>query len=387
MRKLPFRRAVAILAPALSLVLLACSKPLPTEEPVRAVRLMTVQIGEMASEAEFAGEVRARVESRLGFRVGGKLLRRQAEVGRRVKAGDLLAQLDPQDLELATDSVRAQLVSAITNRDLAAAEYQRSKTLKAQNFISAVELDRRQAALDSANAQVRQAQAQLGAQTNQAGYANLVASAAGVVTSVDAEPGQVVALGASVVRMALDGPLDVVFAVPEGRIGSIALGSAAEVRSWSDGSRLPAVVREKAALADPVTRTFMVKLALDPKARLPLGSTVTIVPQALSQKGRPVIKLPTSALKQDSSGSAVWVLDPATMTVRSQPVQIVAADGNAVVVASGLEPGMQVVTAGVHVLSPGQKVTAYRSAQVTESRAREPSPGAPAPALAASKVK
>ncbi len=391
MPTLPFRRVAAVLAPALSLALLACSRPLPTEEPVRAVKLMTIQVGQMASQAQFAGEVRARTESRLGFRVAGKLLRRQAEVGQRVRAGALLAQLDPQDLVLATESVRAQLVLALTNRDLAAAELQRSVTLKAQNFISGVEIDRRQAALDSANAQVRQAQAQLSAQTNQAGYADLLATASGIVTGVEAEPGQVLAVGASVLRIAHDGPLDVLFAVPESRIASITLGSAAEVRVWSDDTRLPGVVREKAALADPVTRTFLVKLELDAKARLPLGSTVTVVPQALSNRGLPVIKLPTSALKQDGGGSAVWVLDSATMTVRSQPVQVVAADGNEVVVAAGLEPGMQVVTAGVHVLSPGQKVTAYQTAQ---QPAQQPAPrpgagnaGAGAAAPAASEVK
>ncbi len=381
------RRAAAILAPALSLVLLACSKPVPVEEPMRAVKLMTVQVGEMASEAEFAGEVRARTESRLGFRVGGKLLRRQAEVGQRVKAGDLLGQLDPQDMNLAAEAVRAQLVLVVTNRDLAVAEIQRARSLKARNFISGVELDRRQAALDSADAQVRQVQAQLTAQTNQAAYADLRANAAGVITAVEAEPGQVIAAGAPVVRLAVDGPLDVVFAVSEGRIGSVTLGSVAEVRSWSDGSRLPAVVREKAALADPVTRTFQVKLALDAKARLPLGSTVTVIPLALSHKGQPAIKLPTSALKQDKSGSAVWVLDSDSMTLRSQPVTIVAADGNEVVVSSGLEPGMLVVTAGVHVLSPGQKVTVYRSAQQAASLASGQNAGASAAALAASEVK
>ena len=123
---------------------------------------------------------------------------------------------------------------------------------------------------------------------------------------------------------------------------------------------LTGVVREKGALADPVTQTFQVKLALEPDVRLPLGSTVTVSPQALSPKGLQAIMLPTSALWHDRGGSAVWVLDSGNMTLRAQPVQIVAADGNQVVVASGLEPGMQVVVAGVHVLTAGQKVTVYR---------------------------
>ncbi len=360
MRKIPLFGPALLLAPVLAVVLTACSKPEPQPEPVRSVKLMTVQSGAMASETQYAGEVRARTELRLGFRVPGKLVRRQAQVGQRVKSGDVLAQLDPQDFKLAIDAVRAQLAAAETNRDLAAAEFQRYKQLRAQNFISGAELERRQAALDAANAQVAQARAQLDTQANQSNYTRLVATVPGVVTAVDAEPGQVVAVGTPVVRLAQDGPLDVVFAVPESSVGALPVGSQAEVRPWGGDTMLTGVVREKGALADPVTRTFQVKLALEPDVRLPLGSTVTVSPQALSPKGLQAIMLPTSALWHDRGGSAVWVLDSGNMTLRAQPVQIVAADGNQVVVASGLEPGMQVVVAGVHVLTAGQKVTVYR---------------------------
>ncbi len=343
------------------LLLAACSKQAPSEEPVRAVKLMTVSVQGMNSGAEFAGEVRARVESRLGFRVAGKLIKRQAEIGQRVKPGQVLAQLDPQDYRLAADGMKAQLLVATTNRDLAAAEFKRYKDLKDQNFVSGVELDRREASWKAASAQVEQVQAQLAAQGNQSAYTSLVAEVAGVVTAVEAEPGQVVAAGTPIVRIAQDGPRDVLFSVPEDRIKPITAGSAVDVRQWSSGVMLKGVVREVAAMADPVTRTYMVKVALDANAALPLGSTVSVAPQVLSTKGLQVIKLPTSALKQDGQSSAVWVFDAASMTVRSQAVQLVAADGNEVVVAAGLAPGMQVVTAGVHVLSEGQKVTVYRA--------------------------
>lgn len=346
---------------AFTLLFAACSKQAPSEEPVRAVKLMTVSVQGMQSGAEFAGEVRARVESRLGFRVAGKLIKRQAEIGQRVKPGQVLAQLDPQDYRLAADGMKAQLLVATTNRDLAAAEFKRYKDLKDQNFVSGVELDRREASWKAASAQVEQVQAQLAAQGNQSAYTSLVAEVAGVVTAVEAEPGQVVAAGTPIVRIAQDGPRDVLFSVPEDRIKPITAGSAVDVRQWSSGVMLKGVVREVAAMADPVTRTYMVKVALDANAALPLGSTVSVAPQALSTKGLQVIKLPTSALKQDGQSSAVWVFDAASMTVRSQAVQLVAADGNEVVVAAGLAPGMQVVTAGVHVLSEGQKVTVYRA--------------------------
>jgi RND family efflux transporter MFP subunit len=317
----------------------------------------------MLSGAEYAGEVRARVESRLGFRVGGKIIKRQAELGQRVKAGDVLAQLDPQDYQLSAEAARAGLAAATTNRDLAAADLKRYRDLREQNFISGAELERREASLKAAQAQLEQAQAQSSGQGNQAGYTRLVADVSGIVTAVDAEVGQVVAAGTPVVRIAQSGPRDVVFSVPEDKVALIVAGSEAQVRGWAAGASARGVVREVAASADPVTRTFAVKVALDAKSELPLGATVSVVPQALDRAGPQVIKLPTSAFRQDGKSSAVWVLDTASMTVKLQPVVIATADGNDVVVASGLQPGMQVVTAGVHVLSPGQKVTIYKEKQ------------------------
>lgn len=344
-------------------LLAACSKPAPPEEPIRAVKITTVGLDSMRSGAEFAGEVRARIESRLGFRVGGKIVRRQAELGQRVKPGDVLAQLDPQDYQLAAQAASAQVAAARTNRDLAAADFKRYKELRDQNFISGAELERRESTLKAAQAQLEQAQAQLSGQGNQAAYTRLVADVAGVVTAVEAEPGQVVTAGTPVVRIAQDGPRDVVFAVPEDRVALIKTGSGVDVRLWSTNATFKGVVREVAASADPITRTFGVKVSLDVKDAVALGTTVTVAPQAFDHSGVQVIKLPTSAFRQDGKQSAVWVLEPASMTVRLQPVQIATADGNEVVVAGGLQPGMRVVVAGVHVLSPGQKVTIYKEIQ------------------------
>jgi len=374
-----------------TLMLAACSRPAPSEEPVRSVKIVTVAPGQIGSSAEYSGEVRARVESRLGFRVAGKLVRRQAEPGQRVRAGDLLAQLDPQDYQLAADAARAQVSAAVTNRDLAAADFKRFKDLREQNFISSAELERREASLKAAQAQLEQAQAQLASQGNQAAYTRLLADVSGVVTAVEAEVGQVVAAGSPVLRIAQDGPRDVVFAVPEDKVLQMKTGTGVEVRGWSGGAPIKGVVREVAASADPVTRTFGVKVAIDSRSAPPLGSTVSVLPQALVRSGAPVIKLPTSAFRQDGQTSAVWVLDSASMTVRLQPVQIATADGNEVVVAAGLQPGMQVVVAGVHVLSPGQKVTIYKEKQavapVFAASSAMPSIAVPAsaPAAAASK--
>jgi multidrug efflux system membrane fusion protein len=348
------------LAIAAAVALAACSHHEAAPEPVRSVKVMTVGIDTFQSGHEFAGEVKPRIESRLGFRVAGKIVKRQAELGQRVKAGEVLAQLDPRDYQLAADAARAQVAAALTNRDLAAADFKRYKALKDQNFISGAELERRETTLKAAQAQLEQAQAQLASQGNQAGYANLVADVSGVVTAVEAEPGQVVTAGMTVVRIAQDGPRDVVFSVPEDKVVAIKPGSAVSVRVWANNTELTGKVREVSASADPVTRTYPIKVSLDENASPPLGATAYVSPQALSLAGAKVIKLPTSALRKEGQGTAVWVLDKSTMTVKSQTVQIATADGNEAVIASGLQPGMLVVAAGVHVLSPGQKVSIYQ---------------------------
>ena len=169
------RHSRFLLVLATATVLAACSRPAPPEEPVRSVKLLTVGVGAMQSSLEYAGEVRARVESRLGFRVAGKIVQRQAELGQRVKAGQVLAQLDPKDYQLAADAARAQVASATTQRDLAAADLKRYQALKDQNFISGAELERREATLKAAQATLDQARAQLSSQGNQAAYTTLVA--------------------------------------------------------------------------------------------------------------------------------------------------------------------------------------------------------------------
>ncbi|EJL82469.1 RND family efflux transporter, MFP subunit [Polaromonas sp. CF318] len=375
-----------------AVLLAACSKSAPPEEPVRAVKVLTVGANAFSSSHEYAGEVKAQVESRLGFRVGGKIIKRQAELGQRVKAGQVLAQLDPQDFRLAADSARAQVAAATTNRDLAAADFKRYKELKEQNFISGAELERRETTLKAAQAQLEQAQSQFAVQGNQANYAALVADVSGVVTAIEAEPGQVVAAGAPVVRIAADGVRDVVFSVPEDKVAGIKAGSAVKIRVWSQNADLAGKVREVAASSDPVTRTYTVKVSIDAKEPPPLGATVYVVPESGTAVGVPVIKLPTTALRQEGKATAVWVVDKASMTVKPQIIQVATADGNEVVVGSGLQAGMLVVSAGVHVLSPGQKVTFYQpSVALAGATPAQASPNAmaaaAAPASAASGAK
>ena len=367
---------------ALMTTLVACSKAEAPQEPLRSVKLLTVAGSDLNLASEFSAEVRARVESRLGFRVGGKLVQRPAEPGQRVAAGQLLALVDAQDFQLAAQAAQAQVSAAQSQRDLAAAEFKRFEALKAQNFISGAELERREASLKTAEAALNQAKAQAQAQGNQAGYARLTASHAGVIIAVEAEVGQVVSAGQPVVRLAHDGPRDAVFAVSESAIMAIRLGQSMQAMVLSTGQMVQGTVREMAASADPVTRTYAVKLALAPGVggALPLGATLNVRAPGLSSAVASAIKLPTSALRQEGQGTAVWVLDEATMTVNSQAVQLGPVDGNEVVVTSGLQPGQKVVSAGVHVLSPSQKVTVYGAAPTPASApGAVPAPSANAP--------
>lgn len=356
---------------ALGAALAGCSRPEPPPEPVRAVKLLTVGASEVQAQRLFAADVRARVESRLGFRVAGKLVQRHVELGQAVRAGQLLAQLDARDYRLAVQAAQAQVAAATTQRDLAQADYERFAQLKAQNFISGAELDRRRATAQAAQAQLTQALAQASSQGNQEHYTQLRADADGVVTAIEAEPGQVLEPGQTVLRLAQDGARDAVFAVPEDLVSQLRVGQEVAVRPWGGGAegaaKLRATVRDIAASADPVTRTFTVKAALSGSPLPPLGATLTVYPSAFAPRGVQALRLPTSALWAQGQQTAVWVFDAASSTVRAQVIEVAQVDGNEVLVRAGLQAGAQVVATGVHVLAPGQKVSIYQEKTAPEA--------------------
>lgn len=367
-----------LLAALLSALVSGCSREAAAPEPVRAVRTQLVSTSSASSSHEYAAEVKPRIESRLSFRVPGKLLSRAVNLGDSVKAGQLLARLDGQDLRLAEAAASAAVAAARTNRDQAGQDYKRFVDLQRQGFISVAELERRDSAFKAAQAQLEQARAQADVQGNQAGYAQLVADAAGVVTGIDAEPGQVLAAGAPVVRVALDGPRDIVFSVPEDQIGRVksAAGQAGalRVRLWGSDKTFPLTLREVAAAADPVTRTFLIKADAGP-LDAKLGQSATVVLDLPQRAG--VIKLPLAAVLQQGGKTSVWVVDGASMTVKPVPVQVGGADGNEAVIAGGLSAGQEVVVAGVHVLNPGQKVRRYVPPR-TAPAAADATPATPA---------
>jgi RND family efflux transporter MFP subunit len=285
-------------------------------------------------------------------------------VGQSVRPGQVLAVLDPLDLQLAAQAAQAGVASAQTQRDLAAADLKRYESLREQGFVSSAEIERRQSVLRAAEAALLQAQSQAAVQSNQSRYTRLLADAAGVVVAVEAEPGQVLAAGNPVLRVAHNGARDVVFAVPEGAVARVRPGQSVNVSLLEQGianAALTGQVREVAASADPATRTYGVKVALAGSDQPPLGATATVRWGPVSTQALQAIKLPSSAVWKQGNGQAVWVFDSGSQTVKSRAVQVAGLDGNQIVLASGLQAGEEVVSVGHHVLSEGQRVLRYVS--------------------------
>lgn len=344
----------AALALAGAAVLVACSKPVEKTEEIRPVRAITLAADNVDVVAEFSGEVRARIESRLGFRVGGKIISRKVDVGAPVKRGQVLMQLDPQDMQLAQAQANAGLKAAESNRDLARAELKRYQDLREKNFVSQAVLDAKETAYKAAQASYEQALAAFRNQSNQAGYTTLVSDVDGVVTGVDAEVGQVVAAGTPVVRVAKAGEKDIVIGIPEDRVDALRRLPDVRVRTWARPNQVvPGKLRELSPVADPVTRTYTAKIAI-PNASddIRLGMTAYVAFAAKTQNA--LIKLPLTSLFRDKSTTAVWVVEGGA--VRAVPVQVAGSSGNDIVVAGGIAPGQTVVTAGVNLLKSGQKV-------------------------------
>jgi RND family efflux transporter MFP subunit len=297
--------------------------------------------------------VRPRVESRLGFRVGGKIAARKVDVGALVKRGQVLMELDPQDLKLGQAGAMASLRAAETNRDLARADLNRYKELRAKNFVSEAVLDTKAAAFKASQANVDAARAAYGEQSNQSRYASLVSDTEGVVTGVDAEVGQVVAPGVPVVRVARTDEKEVVIGVPEDRVEALRKVADVTVRLWANrDAAIPGKIREISPMADPATRTYMMKVAVPPRPEIRLGMTATVQFTARSDAAQ--IRLPLTALVQNKGATSVWLVENGA--VRLAEVQLGAPLGNEILVASGLQPGQTVVTAGVNLLKNGQKV-------------------------------
>lgn len=337
-----------------SLLAVACSKPVEKVEEVRPVRAIQLAAGNVDMVAEFSGDVRARVESRLGFRVGGKIVARKVDVGTTVKRGQVLMQLDPQDLQLAQAQANAGLRAAESNRELAKADQKRYQELRAKNFVSQAVLDAKETAFKAAQASYEQALAAYRNQSNQAGYTTLVSNVDGVVTSVDAEVGQVVAAGSPVVRVAQAGEKEIVIGIPEDKVDALRRVSDVRVRTWAKPNQvIPGKLRELSPIADPATRTYTAKISI-PNAPEDIKLGMTAYVAFAGKTSNAMIRLPLNALFRDKSATAVWVIENGA--VKLVPIEVAGTVGNDILVADGISPGQTIVTAGVNLLKEGQKV-------------------------------
>ena len=346
-------RAFLLLTP---LALAACS-PAETAVPPEPQLVQTVAVAPAKlGLARYTGVVRARTESNLGFRVGGKIYERLVDPGDHVRLGQPLMRLDRTDFTLALNAARASVEAARAQMIKAKADDERSRKLVGDGWTSKQTYDQNKAAADAAIAQFANAEAQASQVANQAGYAELQADADGVVMEVPTEPGQVVAAGQTVIKLARDGAREAEVFLPEGS-RQLAKGTASATLYAEGETTYPAKLRELSATADPATRTYRARYILSGGGEAaPLGATVTLR-LAPAEAGRTAsVDVPLGALFDSGQGSAVWKVDADTKTVAAQPVSVARMSEEGAQVVSGLNPGDRIVALGAHLLKAGQTV-------------------------------
>ena len=325
-------------------VLGGCGKetapPAKIEQPA-----LTQIVGAVASDSSnvFSGDIRARHEVQLGFRIGGKIIERLVDAGARVRPGQVLARLDPADSSLQASSAQAQY-------QLAKEDAARYRELRNKNFVSQSALDAKEAALEAAAAQA-------GLAVNQTAYTELHSDHAGVIAETLADVGQVVNAGQPVFRLAQDGEREVAIAVPETRYAGLKIGAPAEVSLWSaknDVAHFSGRLRELSPAADPVSRTYAARVSLiGADTRAELGMTAQVRFKGQDKRDRLIV--PLTAIFQQGDQAAVWIV-AADRSISLRPVQIAEYRDNGAIIASGVKAGERIVSAGVHKLNPGEKI-------------------------------
>lgn len=332
-------------------MLAACSKPVPPAEPPRPVRTIVIGTGTAVGDLRYSGDVHARHESPLGFRIGGKVIERLVDVGAKVSPGQSLARLDPAIVAMQAELARVQMKQAED-------EAKRFRDLRAKNFIS-------QSALDAHETALKAAQAQAGISGRTEDYATLRADTAGVIAAVMAEPGQVVAAGAPVVMLAKDGERDVVISLPESALNRFKVGDPAEVNLWStaadnSGKIYHGRIREVAPMADPVTRTYPARITIvDADTHVALGMTARVTFHVDSDGD---ILIPASAVMQQGDQPAVWVV-ASDNAVSLRSIKVLAWRDDRALIGDGLKSGERIVETGVHKIHAGEKITFDKAAK------------------------
>ena len=325
-------------------VLAGCNKEIaPAAKIERPALTLVVGSAATASGNTYSGEVRARYETQLGFRIGGKIIERLVDAGARVKAGQALMRLDPGDAGL-------QLGSAEAQYQLAEADAKRYRELRSKGFVS-------QSALDAKEAALKAAAAQAGLARNQSAYTTLHAERAGVIAATLAEAGQVVGAGQPVLRLAPDGEREVAIAIPEAQLANLKVGAAAEIVLLTAGDSAAALVgrlRELSPAADPASRTYAARVTLTQSGpAVALGMTARV--RFTANKKSDGLLIPLTAIFQQGKQAAVWIV-AADRTVSLRPVQVAAYRDDGAVIAGGLAAGERIVSNGVHRLAAGEKI-------------------------------
>lgn len=342
----------------LALTLAGCGDPAPAEEagpPARPVQVITVALTPLEADKSFVGVVRARREIDLSFRVGGKVVQRFVDVGQRVKAGQVIATLDPQDLRLQLESAEAEFAAATANLAQTTAEDGRYRTLTARGFASNADLDRKSVAKEEASGRLERARRSLDLARNQLDYTDLKADADGVVMSTSAEPGQVVTAGQTVARIARLDEKEAAVALPETALAS-ARADTATVTLWAEPDRVfKARLRELSPQADATSRTYAARFTIEnADDTVALGMTTFVILHPTHVPN--VARLPLSSVFDKGAGPRVFVVDPTTHALEARPVTVAGYTSDSALVSEGLNGGEQVVTMGVQTLDPGRVV-------------------------------
>lgn len=348
------RRALSLALPAAAVLLLsACGQE--AASPVAPRPALVVQPHPAQASADsYPGEVRARFEPELAFRIGGKVSKRLVEEGQRVKAEQPLAELDPQDVRLQLEANRAQLAAAEANLALVRAERDRYQKLLGRQMVSRSQFDNAENLYRAGQARLKQAKAEFEVAGNQAEYAVLRAPQAGVIAKRQVEVGQVVAAGQTVFTLAADGEREVAIGLPEQQFARFAVGQAVSVELWSHPDRrFEGLIRELSPAADPRSRTFAARIAFTSNATpAELGQSARVF---IDHAERSPLAVPLSAVTAEAGQAYVWRVGKDNRLERAQ-VRLGAYGADSVPVLEGLQLGDWVVAAGGHVLREGQQV-------------------------------
>ena len=331
----------------------ALQPPAPEDRIVPVVR--TITIGDTAAKdtAVYPGEVRGKYESNLAFQVAGKIVARHINLGDNVRAGQVLMELDPKDVQQSYNAAQATYQAALSNYEVVKENYKRYTTLYEKGAVSTLIRDEHKTRYDAAASQLESARAQLTASENQLGYTRLVSDHDGMVASISGEIGQVVGAGTPMATVVQDGSREIQIYVPENRLGQVKLNQPATITFWAlNDMTASGHIAEIAAMADSVTRTYKVKVAVDsmPEAAK-LGMTAKVV---LNSGTVNTTLIPTGAIYQTGDQAKVWVIrDKKAALV---PVKTAGFEGSNVRITEGLAKGDVVVTGGINKLAEGQEV-------------------------------